>query len=387
MRASPMPKTPKRTTTKASTIGADPRTSRLARVRKALAEHGVDALLVTNPVDVGYLTGFLGGESFLIVPAGRGKPVLISDFRYEEELEPVKPLASLFIRKTGIEQAVADVTRSMELTELGVQAEWMSVAALEGYKKLLKGVRLKPLKGVIGDLRIVKDEAEIALMREAIRIQEAALSEILPELRGGGVVGLMENEIAARLEAEMKARGSGQPWFESIVAANANGSLPHYRPAAVRQKANQPLLIDWGATFKGYGGDMTRTFAAGKWPAKIREIYAIVRDAQEMAAAALAPGKTAHEIDAIARAHITKHGYGPQFGHGLGHGLGMTKEPPYLNPLWPDRVLEAGHVCTVEPGIYLPGVGGVRIEDLYVITPGGAENLCSMPKDIDWATL
>jgi Xaa-Pro aminopeptidase len=185
----------------------------------------------------------------------------------------------------------------------------------------------------------------------------------------------------------MKARGSSKPGFESIVAARANGSLPHYRPGPVKLAANRPLLIDWGATYRGYQGDMTRTFALGRWPKKVREIYTIVLEAQEMAAAALAPGKSAHEIDAIARAHITEAGYGEQFGHGLGHGLGLSKEPPMLNPLYPDRALEAGMVTTVEPGIYLPGIGGVRIEDQYVIRDRGPENLCSLPKDLDWATL
>ncbi len=257
----------------------------------------------------------------------------------------------------------------------------------EGYRTSLKGVKVVPSTGIIAQLRIVKDESEVTLMRSAIRIQEKALEAILPGLSRGKAVGKSEEEIAATLEAQMKSRGSSKCWFESIVAAGANGSLPHYRPGSAKVKNNSTLLIDWGATYRGYGGDMTRTFGIGKWPAKMREIYQIVLDAQEMAAAALAPGKRAHEIDAIARKHITKHGYGEQFGHGLGHGLGLSKEPPYLNPLWPDMTLEPGHVVTVEPGIYLPGVGGVRIEDLYVIRAKGAENLCSMPKDLKWATL
>jgi Xaa-Pro aminopeptidase len=138
----------------------------------------------------------------------------------------------------------------------------------------------------------------------------------------------------------------------------------------------------------GYHGDMTRTFTLGRWPAKIREIYEIVLDAQQMAAAALAPGKSTHEIDAVARAHITRHGYGEQFGHGLGHGIGRNgHEDPRLHPLHTNSELEPGQVVTVEPGIYLPGVGGVRIEDDYVITETGARNLCTLPKDLKWATL
>lgn len=376
--------------TKAPKIGADAHQDalrgRLARLRKALVKHDVDALLVTNPVDVGYLTGFLGGDSFLLVKSS-GKPVVISDFRYEEELEPVRPIASVFIRKTGMDEAARDVAAGAKVKRLGFQAEHVSVADLARYKKVFKGAGLVATTGLVGDLRVIKDALEVAIMREAIRIQQDALEAVLKDLRDGRAIGRSEADIAAQLEGEMKSRGSSRPWFESIIAAGANGSLPHYRPADAKVRKGQPLLIDWGSTYLGYGGDMTRTFSAGTWPAKIREIYQIVKDAQEMAAMALAPGKTAHEIDAIARNHITRHGYGKEFGHGLGHGLGMTKEPPFLHPLYPDRVLEVGHVCTVEPGIYLPGVGGVRIEDLYVLTEGGAENFCSMPKDIEWATL
>ncbi|MFN0134077.1 MAG: M24 family metallopeptidase, partial [Phycisphaerales bacterium] len=358
----------------------------------------VGHLLVTNPLDVGYLTGFLGGESYLLVPES-GRPVVISDFRYEEELEPVKPIADVYIRKTGMLPATAEVIRSAGVRRCGVQAEHMNLADFRALGELLGGakdgaglakggrVELVTTSGLVGKLRAIKDEHEIALMRKATRIQEAALVAVIPTLRRGKGAGKTELEIAARLEAEMKSRGSSQPGFQSIIAAKANGSLPHYRPGPVKAAKDRPLLVDWGATYQGYQSDMTRTFTLGKWPRKIAEIYQIVLEAQEMAAAALAPGKTTHEIDAVARVHITRHGYGQEFGHGLGHGLGLSKDPPYLNPMVPMITLEVGHVCTVEPGIYLPGIGGVRIEDLYVIRPGGAENLCKMRKDMEWATL
>jgi Xaa-Pro aminopeptidase len=185
----------------------------------------------------------------------------------------------------------------------------------------------------------------------------------------------------------MKRRGSSHCWFDSIVGAKGNGSLPHYRPGFETTAKGQPLLIDWGSTYQGYCGDMTRTFSLGTWSPKMREIYGIVKDAQELSAAALAPGRSTHEIDKVARDHIEKAGYGKEFNHGLGHGLGLSKEPPYLNPLWPEMELKPGHVVTVEPGIYLPGIGGVRIEDLYVITETGARNFCSLPKTLEWSTL
>jgi Xaa-Pro aminopeptidase len=362
-----------------------PHATRLSRVRKALSKLGADALLVTNPTDVGYLTGFLGGDSYMLVPAGSGKkarPVVISDFRYEEELEHIADLADIHIRRKGLLDATADVIADRR--SIAVQAEHLTVAELAALERLLGPDRLIRSEGVVAELRRTKDESEIALIKKAIRIQQDALSAVLPTITPGET----EMAVAARLEAEMKLRGSTEPGFTTIVGSGPNGSLPHYRAGPAKIAKNKPILIDWGAVYQGYHGDMTRVFVLGKWPPKIAEIYKIVLDAQMQAAAALAPGKTCHEIDAIARDHIRAAGYGDQFGHGLGHGMGMKgHEDPRLNPLFADAVLEVGNVVTVEPGIYLPEIGGVRIEDDYVITPTGAKNLCSMPKDLEWATL
>ena len=373
------PKTP---TSKGS---ASPYKDRLTRLRTALQGQNLGHILVTNPLDVGYLTGFLGGESYLLVSPNSA--TVISDFRYLEELEPVRPLASIFMRKTGMHQAVAEVFTSTRVDRCGYQAEHLTVADRDGIAAALgKGPqnRLVATKDLVGKMRVIKDDSEIALIQKAVKIQEQALEATLPQIK----VGLTELEVAAILEMEMKSRGSSKPGFESIIAAKANGSLPHYRPSeSVKVTKGQPLLVDWGSTYRGYQGDMTRTFTMGTWPKKIKEVYEIVIEAQQTAAAALAPGKSTHEVDKIARDIIEDAGYGEQFDHGLGHGLGLSKEPPFLNPKYPDMKLEVGHVCTVEPGIYLPGVGGVRIEDQYVITEKGARNFCSLPKDLDWSTL
>lgn len=371
--APPKPSKPRPPTT--------PYPGRMERLRALMTRAGVDHCLVTNPIDVGYLTGFLGGESYLLV--GPARPVVISDFRYDEELNPQRTLCDVYMRKRPILAAAADVIRQVHAGRVGVQAEFMPVADMTILSAMVGEGRVKPLDPIVGKLRVIKDSFEIALIRAALKIQQEALDAVLPKLKPG----MTELEVAARLEAEMKSRGSSQPGFQSIIATGANAALPHYRPAKVKIAPNKVLLIDWGSTYQGYQGDMTRTFAFRKWPDKFAEIYKIVLDAQEMSAAALGPGQSTHVIDGIARAHIVRHGYGDKFGHGLGHGLGMSKEPPYLNPLYPAINLEVGHVCTVEPGIYLPGQGGIRIEDQYVITETGAENLCSMPKDLKWATL
>ncbi len=388
---------------RAEKLTEPPHAQRLGRLAEALRglSGGVAALLVTNPKDVGYLTGFLGGDSYLLVPAELGMsraavPTLISDFRYKEELEPVEAAktARVFIRSNSMTEAVAEVLLAFLAqgdtggdARVGVQAEHMTIAEKATIARRLgaggKG-RLADTTGLVARQRVIKDDFEIGLIRKAAKLQEAALEAVLPTIKPGQT----ELEIAARLEAEMKTRGSSEPGFQTIVAAGPNSSLPHYRPGPRKVASGKPVLIDWGAVYRGYHSDLTRTFSLGKWPAKVREIFRIVLDAQLAAAAALGPGKSSVEIDEIARRHITRHGYGDFFGHGLGHGIGLNghEEPRLTNMLAPVK-LTPGMVVTVEPGIYLPGVGGVRIEDDYVITQTGAENLCTLPKDLEWSTL
>jgi Xaa-Pro aminopeptidase len=373
---------PTKPATKAAS--GSPHPARIARLRECTRSLDLGHILITNPLDVGYLTGFLGGDSYLLVAPG--KATIVSDFRYQEELGPLKAFCEVYIRKGGMTQAVAEVVAGID--RLGIQADYLTIAERDAIARSINddaGSRLVSTVGVVAKMRAIKDDHEVELIRKAIKIQEAALKAVLPMIRAGQT----EIEVAAQLEAEMKTRGSSQPGFQSIIAAKTNGSLPHYRPSPkVKIARNQPLLIDWGAIWLGYHGDMTRTFALGKWPAKVREIYEIVLDAQMMAADALAPGKSTRDIDAIARDHITRYGYGEAFGHGLGHGLGLNgHEDPRLTHMLPASELKVGQVVTVEPGIYLPGVGGVRIEDDYLITPDGAKNLCSLPKTLSWATL
>lgn len=367
---------------KAAPSSSTPYKSRLARLAADLAGRSLSHLLVTSPVDVGYLTGFLGGDSYLLV--GGARPVIISDFRYQEELVAQKPIAELVIRKASMTEAVAELVSSSGVKSLGIQAECMTVAERDVIaKKLGKGV-VQSTTGLLSGMRRVKDEHEVSLISKAIKLQEQSLLAVLPTIKPGQT----ELSIAARLDAEMKSRGASGTAFGTIVAARTSGSLPHYHPGAVKTAANQSILIDWGAIYKGYRGDMTRTFALGKWPKKIAEIYAIVLEAHEKAAGALAAGKKTGDIDKIARDHIAAAGYGDNFGHGLGHGLGLdTHEEPRMSHMLKGTTLAAGNVVTIEPGIYLPGVGGVRIEDDYLVTDTGSRNLSSLPKDIEWATL
>lgn len=379
---------------RADTKNTDPFQHRLSRLGRVIGELGIERLLVTNPKDVGYLTGFLGGDSYLLVPALGHKappPVIVSDFRYMEELESVRERVQVHIRSKSMIEAVAEVVGSAggeggggATLRIGVQAEHMTIAEKAAIGRKVGAKRLVDTTGLVPRLRAVKDESEIGLIRKAIKIQEQALDAVLPSIKAGQT----EAEIAARLESEMKMRGSSEPGFQTIVAAGASGSLPHYRPKMKKVAAGKPLLIDWGAVHLGYHGDMTRTFAMGKWPAKMAEIYAIVLEAHQLAAQALGPGKMTTEIDGVARKHIGRAGYAEFFGHGLGHGIGLNgHEDPRLTNMMAGTRLEAGMVVTIEPGIYLPGVGGVRLEDDYAITDKGAVNLCSMKKDLEWGVL
>ncbi len=367
--------------------GSAPNVDRLSRLRRLFDREALTHMLVTSPEDVAYLTGFHGGDSYLLVPASeRARATILSDFRYTEELEPQRATFEVVIRTQGMHAALIQMLKDANVSRLGVQGEIMTVGELRSLEHSMAGTvtKISETKGFVSQLRVRKDAGEIATIRKAISIQQAALKAVLPTIKAGQT----ELQVAAALESAMKIRGSSTPAFESIVAALANGSLPHYRPQAIKLKKNQPLLIDWGAVYQGYRGDMTRTFCLGKWPAKIEEIYKIVLEAHKLAAAGLRAGASTKAVDAIARSYITKHGYGDQFGHGLGHGLGLhTHEDPSLSHRAPEMMLQPGMVVTIEPGIYLPGVGGVRIEDDYVVTETGSENLCSLPKDIKWATL
>jgi Xaa-Pro aminopeptidase len=355
--------------------------ARLKRLRSAITEHDLDALLITNPHDISYITPFSGEDSNALVTPK--KLIILSDFRFAEELEVVSGLAEIALRDNSMTDLIKRLVDDLSVQSLGIQGEYVSVNGREMFAKALGAKRLKNTTGLLNALRITKDDAEINLIRKAAKIQQDALKALLPTLEPGQ----RESEVAARLEFEMKARGASGPSFETIVAARANGSLPHARPGATKLAANQPLLIDWGARYRGYCSDMTRTFALGTWPRKVAEIYKVVLDAWHAGAEAVKPGARCADVDAAARDVIARAGYAERFGHGLGHGIGLDiHEDPRLSR-HSTQSLRPGMIVTVEPGIYLPGVGGVRIEDDLLVTERGSRNLCSLPKDMDWATL
>jgi Xaa-Pro aminopeptidase len=241
-----------------------------------------------------------------------------------------------------------------------------------------EGVELVPAGGAVEDLRLRKDAAEIEAIRAAARLADTALEEVLER----GLAGRTERDVALDIEFTMRRLGAQAPSFPPIVAGGAHGALPHAEPRDVAIEPGVLCVIDWGAQLDGYASDCTRTFATGEVDRRDAEIYELVRRAQEAALAAVRPGPTAREVDAVAREIIEAAGHGEHFGHGLGHGVGVeVHEGPRLSRQSDDR-LAAGQVVTVEPGVYVPGATGVRIEDLVAITEDGCEVLSSLPKEL-----
>ena len=352
---------------------------RLARLRKGIRSAGVDGLLITNPSDIRYLTPFSGEDSHAIVTGRR--LVLISDSRFAEEIEPLGKWLDIALRTGPIAAKAGEVAADLKIRSLGVQAEYLTVASRKSIAKAVGGRKVVDTDGLLSQLRQIKDMVELRLIRKAVQCQQKALEITMADLR----VGQSEAEIAARLEFEMKNLGANGVAFGTNVSAKANSSKPHYRPSSrVKLTKGKTLLIDWGARVEGYCSDMTRTWGVGSMPPKIREIYGVVLEAQLAAIETIRAGALCREIDAVARRIINGAGYGEYYGHGLGHGIGLdVHEGPNLSSRsGPLDALKEGMVVTVEPGIYLPGIGGVRSEDDVLGTARGHRVLSDWPKDL-----
>ncbi|HEY3246453.1 MAG TPA: Xaa-Pro peptidase family protein [Phycisphaerae bacterium] len=350
---------------------------RLRACRAAMAEHDLPAYLVTAPADTFYLTGFTGEDSaVLITPRAVS---VISDRRFDEVLDREAPWARKWMRKGSLTDEIARACRALKLERMAVQPEDMTLATHRDLAKKLRPRRLVKAPDIVRKLRRIKTADELAVMRRALQIAEDAFEATLRTIR----LGQTELEIAARLEFEMKIRGATAPSFPTICAEGANASRPHARPGKRRVRRGSALLFDWGARFEQYCSDLTRVVFVRTIPPKMARIYEIVLQAQVRAIADIRPGRRMCDVDEVARAHIRKRGYGERFGHGLGHGLGLdVHEAPALS--WRSQEeLEAGMVVTVEPGIYLPRVGGVRIEDDVLVTSTGGEVLSRLPRNLD----
>lgn len=359
--------------------------ARLAGLRKRMTELKLDAYLLTHAPDIAHVTGFAGHDSAALI-THRGVTV-ITDSRYTEELATEAPHVKLALRKTSMAETVAPLLGKIAGGKVGFESHFASFGLIDGIRRQLRsngtaGVALAPLADVMVNLRKNKDAGEHAAIRKAVAVAEAAFRACLPKIKPG----MTEGHLAGRLILEMRARGATNAAFDPIVGAGPHSSLPHYRPDASPIRMDQPLLVDWGALVDHYRSDLTRTMFLGKVHPKLEKIYKVVLEANEATIAGLKPGLSCKTADAIARNIIKRAGFDKQFGHGLGHGIGRDiHEEPRLHKSRDKHELEPGQIVTVEPGIYLPGLGGVRIEDDVLITETGCEVLSTLDKSFEWA--
>ncbi|MBI3980217.1 MAG: aminopeptidase P family protein [Chloroflexi bacterium] len=349
---------------------------RLARLRAVLAERDLPAILVSNPQNRRYLSGFTGSAGFLAITADRA--VLATDFRYVEQAGQQAPGFSVFRIERTLTPHFADLVRLLGVRRLAVESSHLTVAAFADLAGAATeaGAELVPVAGLVEDLRKTKDAAELAGLERAIAVADAAFAEVSRRI----APGMTERQVAWELEKHMREGGAEAVAFEIIVASGPNGALPHARPTDRPIGLGEPVVIDMGAQVNGYCSDMTRTIVLGEPDDTFRRVYRIVDRAQQAGATGIRPGMSGADADRLARAIIAGAGYGEQFGHGLGHGIGLAvHELPTLRSTSED-VLAAGMVFSVEPGIYLPGWGGVRIEDLVVLEAGGPRTLTRSAK-------
>jgi Xaa-Pro aminopeptidase len=348
--------------------------SRADRLAANLAEHEIDALLVTNATNLRYLTGYTGSNG--IATVGRDFRRFLTDFRYVEQ---VQTQVTDFDRLTGERDLLEDVAMLLPdgPLRLGFEADHVSVARHGRLRDVLPAqVELVPTRGLVEDLRRVKEDVERRAIQAAAKLADEAFTAAI----GHGIVGRTEREVAWAIEREMRERGAEAVSFPPIVAAAGHGARPHAEPRDVAIPRDVLVVVDWGAKLDGYCSDCTRTVATGSLDDDAAAAYALVERAQLVSLDGVAPGLGGREVDGLSRNVIADGGHGEHYGHGLGHGVGMdVHEAPTLSRRSEDT-LAPGNVVTVEPGVYVPDRFGVRIEDLVIVTDGGRDVLTSLSK-------
>jgi Xaa-Pro aminopeptidase len=339
----------------------------------------VDALLISHPINVTYLTGFSGDSSVLILT--RDRAIVVSDFRYLTQLAEECPDLETVIRPTAqkLPEAIAQTLSNLDLRSVGFESNAMTVAELQTLRDLTPSLDWNPGTERVEHLRLIKDDSEIAAIREAVAMAEQAFIAFRATLR----LNDTEKDLVDAMEAYARRVGGKSTAFPPIVAVAERAALPHAQPTDRTVGSGELLLVDWGVNGPFYKSDLTRTLAMRTISSKLYEVYTVVLNAQQQAIQAIRPGVPAHVVDAEARGVIAQAGFGSHFGHGLGHGIGLQiHEGPALRP-GSETLLQPGMIVTVEPGIYLSGWGGVRIEDDVLVTPDGCEVLSRLPRDLE----
>ncbi len=347
----------------------------LERVRRYLASSGTDALLLVRTENRRYATGFTGSAGLALVTADWA--VLAVDFRYYEQAALQAPACDILRGGSDPVSALSDAVRSRPIRRIGFESEFVPYGQVERLRERLAPAELVPLPDV-DRLRWVKDDAEIAALSRAAEIADAAFAHLAARLRPG----MTERDAALDLEIAMRRAGAERISFDTVLASGPRSALPHGRATDRRMAEGDLVTVDFGAVYEGYASDCTRTVVLGEPDARQRQVYAVVLEAQQTALAAIRPGVACRDVDAAGRSVIAAAGFGDAFGHALGHGIGLdVHEGPPLSPR-NEAALEPGMVVTVEPGVYLPGWGGVRIEDDVVVTVDGCRVLTHAPKRV-----
>jgi len=353
------------------------RAPRLEQVRRAMADVELDALLVSKLVNIRWLTGFTGSAATLLVTDDH--VLFLTDGRYGHQAEAELAAAGVdaeLVVTTQPGTALTDACASAAASRVGAEADHLSWAAADlAAREWFGGLELVPTRGLVDGLREVKDPAEVARIEAAARIADAALAAVAPSLADAPT----EIEVAVELEAAMRRLGAEEPAFDTIVASGPNGALPHHHPSTRRIGPGELVVIDMGATVDGYRSDMTRTVAVGDLDDTARRLLQVVAAAQAAGVDAVADGVACRDVDAAARRVIEAAGWGEAFVHPTGHGVGLEIHEPLRLAATSGATLAAGHVVTVEPGVYLPEVGGARIEDTVEVTTSGCRRLTGSP--------
>jgi len=353
---------------------------RLAAVRRAMRKQSLGRFLVTSREHVRYLSNFSGSSGWLII--GPRERLLLTDFRYRDQAGEEAPHWSLHLAQAGLPAAVGELATAWDHRRVGYESAHLTVRDFQLLAESDGGspppVEWIPTERLVEGIALIKDEGEIGAIAAAAAIADLVYAEVVSLIRPG----VTEREIAVEIECRTRRRGGEGTAFPPIVASGLRAALPHAGPTDRRIAEGDMVIIDMGVVVRGYRSDLTRTVAVGSASERLREIYRIVAEAQAAAVDMVHPGIDGVELDAVARRIITEHGYGEAFGHNLGHGVGLrVHEGPSLSWRSTD-VLAPGMVVTIEPGIYLPGWGGVRIEDLVVVTRHGRHVLSTAPKDL-----
>ncbi len=358
---------------------------RIKKLQAKLRRKKLDALLVSQPENRRYLSGYQAADhgisessGMLLVPA-KGRVHLLTDFRYQLQAERDVPWMEIVIYPRGVLKLLSQMLPVLSISTLGFESDYTLCSVADKMASTLgkKGVQTVPTKGLVQAMREIKDEQEIKLIRNAVRLNEQVFAEIYNTLGDYAT----EIDIALAIETMMRRKGAEKPSFATIVASGVNGALPHAVPGDSPLAENGSLTIDMGLILDGYCSDMTRNLTTGKPDRRYQELHRLVRKAQLAGAAAIRAGARCSAVDKAAREIIADAGYGDYFGHSLGHGVGLAvHEEPRLSSR-SDKTLKPGMVVTVEPGVYIPDWGGIRLENMYVVREDGSENLNS---DTTW---